>query len=175
MMFGTETHRPRPKRKTSLDPHASSTTQPTNTNTNNKSRGEPEGSNSENRSRLNVDTRTQIPAFKRVKLASTHFRAQRFCALFLQVALARTCLSILSFNLFDLGRFWEFLADLGIVSLSVDKINVVCNWLCYSIANYKTSTNNLSRSTPNISEVQNPSKSQSESIREKRRFQDPQQ
>ena len=45
-----------------------------------------------------------------------------------------------------------------------------------SITNYKTWTNNPSRSTPNLSEVdQNQSKSQSESIHEKCRFQDPQQ
>ena len=35
-------------------------------------------------------------------------------------------------NLFDLGRFWEFLAALVIVFLSVDKINV-CKWSCYCL------------------------------------------
>ena len=52
---------------------------------------------------------------------------------FQKVVLAGKCLPILWLNLFDLGRFWEFLADLVIVFLSVDKISVVCNWSCYCL------------------------------------------
>ena len=54
-----------------------------------------------------------------------HFGAWRFRGLFRQGVLEGTCLPILWWNLFDLGRFWEFLADLGIVFLVVDKINLV--------------------------------------------------
>ena len=63
----------------------------------------------------------------------SHFGAWRLCGLFRQMVLEGTCLPILWLNLFDLGRFWEFLADLVIIFLSVDKINVVCNWPCYCL------------------------------------------
>ena len=56
----------------------------------------------------------------------SHFGAWRFCGLF-----EGTCLSIPWLNLFDPGRFWEFVADIVIVFLYVDKIHVGRNWSCY--------------------------------------------
>jgi hypothetical protein len=58
--------------------------------------------------------------------AAPHFRAF-LCS----VSASGVCLPILWLNLFDLGRFWEFLADLSIVFLAVDKTSVVFNWPCY--------------------------------------------